>query len=84
MPRLIPTFTTGFGPDEPRNQPKTLFFSTTTSDGPAETVLNANAPFFQASTGTQVGVAVPYVKPNLYLQTVRVYSPSRRMFPKAF
>lgn len=82
MPRLIPTFRTG--PNEPRNQPYKIFFPSTTNDGFAKTVSNAAAPFLQAESGTQAGLPVPMVKPVLYIQTVRVYSPSRRMFPKGF
>lgn len=79
---IFPKFTTG--PDNPLNQPDKLFFPSSTSEGPAQTVLKTKANYFQASIGTVAGLPIAYKTPNVYLQTQRVYSPSRRMFPKGF
>lgn len=82
--RIIPNFTKGIGPDNPRNQPDKIFFPARTSDGPARTVRNSLVPHLQAGTGALEGVAVAYNRPVIRLQANRVYSPSRRVCPRAF
>lgn len=82
MPRLVPTFVTG--PDRPLDRPEIVFFPATSNDGPAKTVSTDLAPYVQAADGTQEGVPVALNRPVQYVQILRVYNPSRRMFPKAF
>ena len=81
---LIPNFTTGNGPNEPRNRPEDIFFPATSNDGPARTVAKTDSNYYQPSPSLYVGLFVAQKKPVQYMQVQRTYCTSRRTVPRRF